>query len=153
MCRTTDLFYTLSNISGWSVKFVWILSIFNQTLFFSHYTGHHKCSLVLSSFHNKSTQIARFMGPTWGPPGDDRTQVGPMLAPWTLLSGQTNYWYWKKWFMATTCFCMTPTYCHFSYWIPQGYLSAWQMLIYYRTSRITINKQGWNAQVRQISWL
>ena len=31
--------------------------------------------------------IARFMGPTWGPPGADRTQVGPMLAPWTLLSG------------------------------------------------------------------
>ena len=33
------------------------------------------------------TLIARFMGPTWGPPGDDRTQVGPMLATWTLLSG------------------------------------------------------------------
>ena len=31
--------------------------------------------------------MARFMGPTWGPPGDDRTQVGPMLAPWTLPSG------------------------------------------------------------------
>ena len=28
------------------------------------------------------------MGPTWGPSGADRTQVGPMLAPWTLLSGQ-----------------------------------------------------------------
>ena len=27
------------------------------------------------------------MGPTWGPPGADRTQVGPMLDPWTLLSG------------------------------------------------------------------
>ena len=27
------------------------------------------------------------MGPTWGPTGTDRTQVGPMLAPWTLLSG------------------------------------------------------------------
>ena len=26
------------------------------------------------------------MGPTWGPSGADRTQVGPMLAPWTLLS-------------------------------------------------------------------
>ena len=25
--------------------------------------------------------IARFMGPTWGPSGADRTQVGPMLAP------------------------------------------------------------------------
>ena len=29
----------------------------------------------------------RFMGPTWGSSGADRTQVGPMLAPWTLLSG------------------------------------------------------------------
>ena len=31
------------------------------------------------------------MGPTWGPSGADRTQVGPMLAPWTLLSGMSNY--------------------------------------------------------------
>ena len=31
--------------------------------------------------------IARFMGPTWDPPGPARTQVGPMLATWTLLSG------------------------------------------------------------------
>ena len=30
--------------------------------------------------------IARSMGPTWGQSGADRTQVGPMLAPWTLLS-------------------------------------------------------------------
>ena len=27
------------------------------------------------------------MGPTWDPPGADRTEVGLMLAPWTLLSG------------------------------------------------------------------
>ena len=31
--------------------------------------------------------IARFMGPKWGPSGANRTQVGPTLAPWTLLSG------------------------------------------------------------------
>ena len=31
--------------------------------------------------------IARFMGPTCDPSGADRTQVGPMLAPWTLLCG------------------------------------------------------------------
>ena len=30
--------------------------------------------------------IARFMGPTWGPSGADRSEMGPMLAPWTLLS-------------------------------------------------------------------
>ena len=33
------------------------------------------------------TLITRFIGPTWGPSGADRTQEGPMLAPWTLLSG------------------------------------------------------------------
>ena len=31
--------------------------------------------------------IARCMGPTWGPSGAHMTQVGPTLAPWTLLSG------------------------------------------------------------------
>ena len=34
-----------------------------------------------------STQIAKFMGPTWGPPRSCRPKMGPMLAPWTLLSG------------------------------------------------------------------
>ena len=34
------------------------------------------------------TLIARFMGSTWGPSGADRAQMGPMLAPWTLLSGK-----------------------------------------------------------------
>ena len=37
--------------------------------------------------------IARFMGPTWGPPGTARTQVGPMLTPWTLLSGKNITWH------------------------------------------------------------
>ena len=36
------------------------------------------------------TLIVRFMGPTWGTSGADRTQVGPMLAPWTLLFGITQ---------------------------------------------------------------
>ena len=35
---------------------------------------------------HKGTLIARFIWPTWGPSGADRTQVGPMLAPWTLPS-------------------------------------------------------------------
>ena len=47
--------------------------------------------------------LARFMGPTWGPSGADRTQVGPMLAPWILPSGlvicnhsygQISYFHW-----------------------------------------------------------
>ena len=32
-----------------------------------------------------ATLIARFVGPTWGPPGAGRTKVGRVLATWTLL--------------------------------------------------------------------
>ena len=41
---------------------------------------HHCRCLYMSSMR------ARIMGPTWGPAGADRPQMGPMLAPWTLLS-------------------------------------------------------------------
>ena len=34
-----------------------------------------------------STRSPRFIWPTWGPPGCWRPKVGPMLAPWILLSG------------------------------------------------------------------
>ena len=37
------------------------------------------------------SQIAKFMGPTWGPPGSCRPQMGPMLAPWTLLPGMSKW--------------------------------------------------------------
>ena len=41
-----------------------------------------------------ATQIARFTGPTLGPPAHCRPQMGPMLVPWTLLSGHamTSLW-------------------------------------------------------------
>ena len=39
---------------------------------------------------NVMTQIAKFMGPSWGPPRSFRPQMGPMLAPGTLLSGIIN---------------------------------------------------------------
>ena len=43
------------------------------------------CVATLCWYH---TQIAKFMGPTWGPSESCRPQMGPMLAPWaTLLSG------------------------------------------------------------------
>ena len=37
------------------------------------------------------TQITKFMGPTWGPPGSCRPQMGPMLVPWTLLPGYLEH--------------------------------------------------------------
>ena len=88
-------------------KYTWI---FSRALF------HYKCHLAITESHceNKTTlrssyrhlyietalvliplysccnmpsQIAKFMGPTWGQPGSCRPQMCPMLAPWTLLSG------------------------------------------------------------------
>ena len=44
---------------------------------------------AVKDFVHNVTQIAKFMWPTWGPPGSCRPQMGPMLDPWTLLSG---YW-------------------------------------------------------------
>ena len=41
--------------------------------------------------NTKYTQITKFLGPTWDPPGSYRPQMGPMLAPWTLLSGCELY--------------------------------------------------------------
>ena len=37
--------------------------------------------------HQLLSQIAKFMGSAQGPPGSCRPQMGPMLAPWTLLLG------------------------------------------------------------------
>ena len=50
----------------------------------------HHCNVQYCSTDPKHvrilTQIAKFIGPTWGPPGSCRPQMGPMLASWTLLS-------------------------------------------------------------------
>ena len=43
--------------------------------------------VIPKGYRQGCTLIARLIGPTWGLSGADRTQVGPMLVPWTLLSG------------------------------------------------------------------
>ena len=39
---------------------------------------HHGCCCLCDARSSRRAQRARSMGPTWGPPGADRTQVGPM---------------------------------------------------------------------------
>ena len=48
-------------------------------------------NIPVNSLRSSISLIARFMGPTWGPSGADRTQVGPMSATWTLLSGMRQW--------------------------------------------------------------
>ena len=64
------------------------------------YCSHHVSSYLytlmsycnnLNSFGAEISLIARFMGPTWGPSVSCWSQMGPMLAPWTFLSGILSY--------------------------------------------------------------
>ena len=58
------------------------------------------------------SQIAKFMGPTWGPLGSCRPQMGPILAPWTLLSllhFPGNYSVWSPWKLSHKEATMSPT--------------------------------------------
>ena len=48
----------------------------------------HSCHTTPSWEYRCITQKARFTWPPWSPPGSCRPQVGPVLAPWTLLSGK-----------------------------------------------------------------
>ena len=59
-----------------------------QNEIFSTLQGFHMS--LMHSTMCLTTLIARFMWPTWGPSGADRTQVDPMLAPWNLLSGKCS---------------------------------------------------------------
>ena len=47
-------------------------------------------SWQLLGFIDKINTPLKFMGPTWDPPGSCQPQMGPMLAPWTLLSGTVH---------------------------------------------------------------
>ena len=55
----------------------------------SNYIHTKLCYVITRPCHNFNggSQVARFMGPTWGPPGSCQPQMDPMLAPWTLLWG------------------------------------------------------------------
>ena len=75
--------------------------ILTQSICWPFVWGIQKCTSGLSSqkpsiaieklifwcFCCKPTQITKFMGPIWDPSGSCWSQMGPMLAPCTLLSG------------------------------------------------------------------
>ena len=103
-CKLDTTFVRRESSLGWHIH----ICIFQE--------GHHN-NMMNMSYSNQSNHvryawhltrsfiqalcftyslIAWFMGPTWGPSGSDRTQVGPMLAPRTLLSGLLSKHQLKK---------------------------------------------------------
>ena len=67
--------------------FAWLLAYIMMSLILQIQLKDDNVRVILRIHYGKATLIARFMGPAWGPSGASWTHVGPMLAPWTLLSG------------------------------------------------------------------
>ena len=82
------------------LPFIFILGLWRNQLSiigFGNSTGCcYRGSPVRPIQGRRMALIARLMGPKWGPSGADRTQVGLMLAPWTLLSGGAFRLWHKK---------------------------------------------------------
>ena len=90
------------------------------------------------------------MGPTWGPPGANRTQVAPILAPWTLLPGM----YFDQ-FLRSVTICVKKTIflrefiqlfsslqisnlspeCHYD-WLIYLLKNRWKMIHYWNHSAV-----------------
>ena len=75
-------FWFLFWVTHSSFNYQMVMQVHN--FIYEAYLGSIQCQYIINVC---ASLIARFMGPTWGPPGADRTQIGPMLAPWSLLSG------------------------------------------------------------------
>ena len=58
----------------------------------------------------ETSQIARFMRPTWGPSGSCRPQVGPILSPMNLAIGGITSSIWRCQSKAAQC-CFTNAMC------------------------------------------
>ena len=92
MCYWTAIGNHIGHVWSDSKQFVWLYCMAiitgKQRNAWSWWC-HDMASFSLNNSTAKASDIrkARFMGPAWGPSGADRTQVGPRLAPWTLLSG------------------------------------------------------------------
>ena len=66
------------------------------------------CYTLTQKTTTKTSLVAKFLGPTWGSSGAERTQVGPMLTPGTLLSD----FRWIQKAGRTTFFGFFPTHCY-----------------------------------------
>ena len=77
----------IENIKTMGTSFAFRYGIENiktmGTSFAFQYVFSKVCWHKTSNPHSKV-----YVAPTWGPPGSCRPQVGPMLAPWILLSGK-----------------------------------------------------------------
>ena len=91
----------------------------------------------------RTAQITKFMGPIWGLPRSCRPQMGPMLAPWTLLSGRcwliVTLWHKIQWNSDTTVSFdensmvfakFRPCWSDIFVWMSMRWMTQWDPFIY-----------------------
>ena len=91
------MFYQYWKIPFWSKAFAHLYDVYCLDMYTMHKPIYSILGCIMWMDKNlhitppppPPPQIARLMGPTWGPPGSCWSQMGPMLAPWTLLSGSS----------------------------------------------------------------
>ena len=73
----------------------------------SSHKYHKTNGVYCETSDSRPPQMTRFVGPTQDPPGSCRPHMGPMLAPWTLLSGS---WLWLWEFLTNKLIKLSLTY-------------------------------------------
>ena len=85
--------WLINNIDSWHPSEINLIGC-AQEFNLQHELQNHTFDITVTSprgqwvnlLMDKLSQIAKFMGSTWGPSGSCRPQMGPVLASWTLLS-------------------------------------------------------------------
>ena len=79
---------TINNSCYFDQLSLWLKAVHLPTFSITRYWFLYQVNVVRTLLYsNKSLLDNKVHGATWGPPGSCRPQMGPMLAPWTLLSG------------------------------------------------------------------
>ena len=79
----------LQNIHSLIWRALYICVYVHVSIYNTDQSNHFSHIIIYRYISQEYPQIAKFMGPIRDPPGSCRPQMGPMLAPWTLLSGST----------------------------------------------------------------
>ena len=85
ICWDTQKLFPMYTFQLWAIKLCKVTS--TNIRFYMYIKNVFVTTLEDNHSVYKSCLTARFMGPTWSPSRADRTQMGPMLAPWNFLFG------------------------------------------------------------------
>ena len=120
----------------WKISCLWDLTRFYDKM---SYVILNWASEACYKFVSRGSQIAKFMGPTWGPPGSCRPQMGPMLAPWTLLSGMP--WVHINLWVSDKGLCGQGHGSEYIDWVESLHVNTWQLII---ISTLSPKQSGWH---------